>query len=193
MLSFAGKRVLVTGASKGIGQACAARLLELGAHVVALGRDERGLAELQGSVTPVVADASDAAGLRAALEREAGDVDLLVNNAGVARNAPILDASAGDWDAAFAVNAGRAHRRAALREVHDRARRARRHRQRELAGRVRRARRARAYCASKRARRSRQLALELGPFGIRANSVNPTVTLTEMAAREWGDEAKARR
>ena len=56
MLSFAGKRVLVTGASKGIGQACAARLLELGAHVVALGRDERGLAELQGSVTPVVAD-----------------------------------------------------------------------------------------------------------------------------------------
>ena len=63
MLSFAGKRVLVTGASKGIGQACAARLLELGAHVVALGRDDRGLAELRGSVTPVVADASDAARL----------------------------------------------------------------------------------------------------------------------------------
>ena len=52
-----------------------------------------------------MSDASDAAGLRAALEREAGDVDLLVNNAGVARNAPILDASAEDWDATFAVNA----------------------------------------------------------------------------------------
>ncbi|KAH8092808.1 sigma-70 [Aureococcus anophagefferens] len=194
MLSFAGKRVLVTGASKGIGQACAARLLELGAHVVALGRDERGLAELQGSVTPVVADASDAAGLRAALEREAGDVDLLVNNAGVARNAPILDASADDWDATFAVNA-----RAALIAAQHCAKSM-------IARDVRGAivnvssqaafvalDEHAAYCASKAAldALTRQLALELGPFGIRANSVNPTVTLTEMAAREWGDEAKA--
>ena len=35
------------------------------------------------------------------------------------------------------------------------------------------------------------LARELGPYGIRANSVCPTVVLTEMGQRVWGEEAKA--
>jgi NAD(P)-dependent dehydrogenase (short-subunit alcohol dehydrogenase family) len=52
-----------------------------------------------------------------------------------------------------------------------------------------------AYCASKAALDAitRVMALELGPHGIRVNSVNPVVTLTEMAARAWSDPEKANR
>jgi NAD(P)-dependent dehydrogenase (short-subunit alcohol dehydrogenase family) len=50
-----------------------------------------------------------------------------------------------------------------------------------------------AYCASKAGlvMATKVLARELGPHGIRANSVCPTVVLTEMGQRVWGDEAKA--
>lgn len=193
-LSFAGKRVLVTGASKGIGRATAMRLVDLGASVVALGRDRGELESLAGDVQPVVADAGDACALRATLDAEVGAVDYLVNNAGVALNAPLLEASAADWDATFGVNVRGALVCAqfaaasmigrgvggAIVNVSSQASMV------ALDGHA-------AYCASKAAldALTRQLALELGPHGIRANSVNPTVTLTEMAAREWSDEARA--
>ncbi len=50
-----------------------------------------------------------------------------------------------------------------------------------------------AYCVSKAGlvMATKVLALELGPHGIRANSVCPTVVLTEMGQRVWGEEAKA--
>ena len=49
------------------------------------------------------------------------------------------------------------------------------------------------YCASKAAlvMATRVLALELGPRGVRANSICPTVVLTEMGIQVWGDEAKS--
>jgi NAD(P)-dependent dehydrogenase (short-subunit alcohol dehydrogenase family) len=49
------------------------------------------------------------------------------------------------------------------------------------------------YCASKAAMDAitRSLCLEFGPHGIRVNSVNPTVTLTPMAAEAWADPAKS--
>ncbi len=49
------------------------------------------------------------------------------------------------------------------------------------------------YCASKAALDAitRSLCLELGPHGIRVNSVNPTVTLTPMAEQAWADPAKS--
>jgi L-xylulose reductase len=50
-----------------------------------------------------------------------------------------------------------------------------------------------AYCASKAGldALTRVMAVELGPHGIRINSVNPAVTLTPMAERAWADPAKA--
>jgi NAD(P)-dependent dehydrogenase (short-subunit alcohol dehydrogenase family) len=50
-----------------------------------------------------------------------------------------------------------------------------------------------AYCASKGALDSmtQVMAVELGPHGIRVNTINPTVTLTPMAVKAWSDEEKA--
>ena len=50
-----------------------------------------------------------------------------------------------------------------------------------------------AYCASKSALDgiTRVMAIELGPHGIRVNSVNPAITLTPMAVKAWSDPAKS--
>lgn len=197
-LIFAGLRILVTGATKGIGRATALRLSALGAEVIAVGRSADDLASLSveaaGCVVSVDVDVGDAAALTAALAGRVGDVDALVNVAGIARNAPLLDVTTEDWDATIAVNT-----RSALLCTQHAARSmiARGVRGSVVSVSSQAASLALAdhasYCASKAAldALTRQFALELGAHGIRANSVNPTVTLTEMAVREWGDPAKA--
>jgi short-subunit dehydrogenase len=78
-------RVLVTGASTGIGRATALRLARRGARVWAAARDEQRLASLAGEhadIVPVPADVSDNAD-RAALVKECEPIDVLVNNAGL--------------------------------------------------------------------------------------------------------------
>src|SRR5947208_4531970 len=84
---LAGCRALVTGAASGIGAALARRLAADGAQVLAVDRDEAGLAELarHASVEPVPCDLSDLA----AVDALPGDVDVLVNNAGLQHVAPI--------------------------------------------------------------------------------------------------------
>src|SRR5436305_1012345 len=99
---FAGRRVLVTGGSSGIGRAVALAFAEAGARVVAAGRSEERLRELEAtapgdSVAALRADVSTAAGARemvaAAIERLDG-LDALVNNAGVSYTEPFLEATA---------------------------------------------------------------------------------------------------
>jgi 3-hydroxybutyrate dehydrogenase len=83
-----GRRALVTGAASGIGAALAGRLAADGAKVVAVDRDEAGLAELAGRVAgiePVPCDLSDLA----AVDALPAEVDVLVNNAGLQHVAPI--------------------------------------------------------------------------------------------------------
>jgi 3-hydroxybutyrate dehydrogenase len=81
---LAGRRALVTGAASGIGAALARRLVADGAQVVAVDRDEAGLAALEG-VEAVPCDLSDLA----AVDALPADVDILVNNAGLQHVAPI--------------------------------------------------------------------------------------------------------
>ena len=84
---LAGRRALVTGAASGIGAALSRRLAADGAQVLAVDRDEAGLAELarDTAVEPVPCDLSDLA----AVDALPADVDVLVNNAGLQHVAPV--------------------------------------------------------------------------------------------------------
>ncbi len=104
--SLEGKTALVTGASKGIGRAIAAELASAGASVVLSYRTGVEEAEaLAGEIgaRAVQADVSDPASA-AALVEEAGDVDLLVNNAGVTRDGLLVRMSDDDWRTVIDTN-----------------------------------------------------------------------------------------
>ncbi len=112
--SLAGRRALVTGASKGIGAEICAVFAEAGADIVAVARDAGGLAEVARAVEAkgrrcltIAADLADGDQTRAAADRalaEWGTIDILVNNAAVALIEPALTASVADWDLTMAVN-----------------------------------------------------------------------------------------
>ncbi len=110
--SLAGKVALVTGVSRGLGQAMAVALAQAGADVVGVGL--RGLGEtgeriraLGRRAVSLQADLARSDGMdRVAAQAVAalGRVDILVNNAGIIRLAPALDHSMEDFDAVMAVN-----------------------------------------------------------------------------------------
>ena len=114
-MMHAGKVALVTGASKGIGRGVAAWLAREGAQVIATGRNGSELDSLvkevsgaPGEVCPLVLDASDPEAIRSAVssipQHFGGEIDYLVNNAGVAHNAPFLEATMEDLDRTLAIN-----------------------------------------------------------------------------------------
>ncbi|MCB8748069.1 SDR family oxidoreductase [Rhodoferax sp. U2-2l] len=111
-LLLQGKRALVTGSTSGIGWATARELALEGAHVVLNGRDAARLASAlariqaecpQATVRGVVADLSTAAGCQQLL-RDAGEVDILVNNLGIFEPKPFEQISDDDWMRFFEVN-----------------------------------------------------------------------------------------
>jgi NAD(P)-dependent dehydrogenase (short-subunit alcohol dehydrogenase family) len=102
---------LVTGASKGIGAACALALSDAGHRVVLVARDAAALAEvaasLPGESLVVPTDVVDAAALDAAfsrVEQEWGRVEILVVNAGASMSAPLVKTSDEDWQRMLDLN-----------------------------------------------------------------------------------------
>jgi NAD(P)-dependent dehydrogenase (short-subunit alcohol dehydrogenase family) len=108
-LGLAGKAVLVTGGSDGLGAATARRLAEEGARVAICGRDPdrlrsaaRQIEEAGGEVLPLQADVSQLADLEGFVEQAAlrwGRLDGLVNNAGTAAAAPFESVTDEAWEA----------------------------------------------------------------------------------------------
>lgn len=188
------QRILVTGATSGIGLDIAKALAELGANLVLIGRNRDILAELEqslGALTLAV-DITDEAAVNAAFS-EMPVLDGLVNCAGISILDDVLDVKAKDLDQIMATNVTASAvvareaarhmiangRQGSIVNVSSQAAMA------ALPGHL-------GYCASKAAMdaMTRVLCLELGPKGIRVNSVNPTVTLTPMAERAWADPVK---
>ena len=98
------RRAVVTGAASGIGYAMVERLLDEGVAVLAVDINGKGMAPLAplGAET-LVASVADAEG-RARIADAAGDIDYLVNSAGVLFVESIWDVSLDDWRRLYAVN-----------------------------------------------------------------------------------------
>ncbi|MBM4438288.1 MAG: SDR family oxidoreductase [Actinobacteria bacterium] len=109
-----GQVALITGASRGIGKGIALAFAQAGASLTIAARNvellEQAATELRTYGPPVLAvptDVSEEAQVQRLFERALsahGRLDVLVNNAGVGRHAPIVDSDMNDWDATIATN-----------------------------------------------------------------------------------------
>ncbi len=114
MESLQGKITLVTGAGKGIGRAVALALAQEGAHVGLLSRTASDLESLAAEIAThgvktasAVADIADRAAVEAAIaqiQQELGDIDILINNAGIGTFAKFLEMEPAQWEHIIQVN-----------------------------------------------------------------------------------------
>ncbi|QHQ35106.1 SDR family oxidoreductase [Algicella marina] len=191
---FTGKSVIITGAGKGIGRACAAELARRGARVIAMARTQSDLDSLSAETgsTSIAVDLLDTSAARSAMQA-AGTCDFLVNCAGTNVLERVVDMTDAGYEAVVGINL-----RAALICAQEFAR------ARIAAGGGgailnvtsiaghRGFEEHMCYAASKAGLEgaTRVMARELGPHGIRVNAVAPTVTMTELAAAAWSEPAK---
>ncbi len=198
MKSFEGKRVLVTGGSRGIGRATVEAFLDAGARVAVNGRSAdstaRAVAELGGPERVVAAPgdvgtASVCEAIVAAAIEGLGGLDVLVNNAGIGVDARIEDTDEAFWDATLDTNLKGTFfcSRAALEAL--RATRGNIVNISSDAGLVG-SQTLVAYCASKGGvvNLSRAMAVELAPL-VRVNCVCPGYVDTDMVRRDGIDKA----
>lgn len=181
------RRVLVTGASRGIGRATASAFLDEGWSVVATARRAESVADLAAAgMTAVALDVTDEASMRAAVDEVArtGPVDVLVNNAGYGLYGPVEHLQMADIVDEFATNVFGAVRLCQLFLPQLRERRGRIVNVSSVAGRLG-APLGGAYHASKHALEafSDALRVEVGAFGVHVALIEPGPVVTEWAAR----------
>jgi 2-dehydro-3-deoxy-D-gluconate 5-dehydrogenase len=198
-----GKRALVTGASRGIGAAIAKVVAEAGADLGIVGRDREGLehtkqvVERYGRECLVFEqDLATVEGVRAAGEAalaRAPPWDVLVNDAGIAKVASLLEITPEDWDAVLALNL-RAVLLLSQRLVPPMiARRSGKIVNVSSIGAFFGTPGLGAYAASKAGldQLTRTMAVEWGPSNIQVNAVCPMIVLTGMGHQVWDDPARA--
>ncbi|HGE6718828.1 D-threitol dehydrogenase [Serratia sp. OLHL2] len=196
-LSLKGKVALITGGAAGIGLAIAERYLQNGARVALLDRAPQ-VAEVARQLDAeaavgVVADVTDAASVERAvaqIEAHFGQLDVLVNSAGIVALHPAEELPEAAWDATLAVNlkgvfltcqaVGRrfiSQRGGSIINLASQAGVV------ALPNHL-------AYCASKAGviGLTQVLALEWGPHNVRVNAISPTVVLTELGRKAWSGE-----
>jgi NAD(P)-dependent dehydrogenase (short-subunit alcohol dehydrogenase family) len=188
-LRLDGRRALVTGAGRGLGVAAAAALAEAGAHVVLAARSRD---EIEAVAEAIKADGGSASALRldvtdidacARLIEAEPRFDILVNNAGGNRPGPFVEASVENFDWIMNVNVRAAFflsQAVARRWVREGAKGSILMMSSQM-GHVGAANRT-IYCASKHAIEglTKAMAVELGPKGIRVNSLCPTFIETPL-------------
>jgi 3-oxoacyl-[acyl-carrier protein] reductase len=113
-MTLSGRVALVTGASQGIGRACALRLAKSGAAVAAAARNREKLDEVVSEITAAggkaaafaldVADEEQIKAVFKALIAQFGKIDILVNNAGITRDQLVMRMKRADWDAVIQTN-----------------------------------------------------------------------------------------
>jgi NAD(P)-dependent dehydrogenase (short-subunit alcohol dehydrogenase family) len=193
IFSLAGRHVLVTGASSGLGKHFASRVAQAGATVTLAARREQALAasvkeigEGGGQAAAVLMDVSDSASVEGALdeaEKRFGPVSVLINNAGVTETRPALEMDESGWDQVININlkgGWLAAQRTARRMVHH-----------KMGGSIvniasilglRVAGGLAAYAVSKAGliQMTKVLALEWARHGIRVNAIAPGYIETEL-------------
>jgi len=113
-MNLEGRVALVTGASRGIGRACAWKLAKCGARVALVARNQQKLEDLAqeiaqagGSARAFVADVENEEQVKTAFKTvvaDFGKIDVLVNNAGITRDQLIMRMKRADWDAVLNTN-----------------------------------------------------------------------------------------
>lgn len=199
--SLEGRRALVTGGSSGIGLGCAVALAEAGAHVIIMARrraqlDEAAaaIAEAGFPVEALVGDIGDIEATAATIEA-LRPLDIFVNSAGLARHAPSTDTDPADFDAVMNVNLRGAYfasqavaksmiadgRKGSIINISS---------QMAVVGGIDRA----VYCASKHAVEgfTKSMAIEMGPHGIRVNTVCPTFIRTALTKQTFSQPAQVK-
>jgi len=185
-----GRRALITGGGRGIGLAAGAALAEAGAHVTLTARTPSEIEDAAetirdegGSADAVVLDMLDTAAVKAAVAA-AEPFDILINNAGTNRPKTMSDTTEEDFDAILDLNLRAAY--FVAQAVTDKMLAAKipgsviniSSQMGHVGGPLRTV-----YCSSKWALEglTKSLAMELGPHGIRVNSIAPTFIETPLA------------